>query len=412
MINVLLVEDNASDARLIELELEQAPRGSFRVARVDRLGAALERAREDHFDILLLDLSLPDAHGLDTVRRARNQLIDLPIVVLTGLDDEDVAVAAVDEGAQDYLVKGKADADALSRAIRYAMQRQRWVAQLQQLAVVDELTGLHNRRALLMLAEHHISQARRSHQPFTVVFIDLNKMKQINDTLGHHAGDRALIDTANLLRGSFRAADVLARIGGDEFCVLASGPPGGEATFLERLFGNVELHNREAGREFSLSLSVGRAHYDPAHPSTLDELLERADQAMYEEKHRTNQRRTLLVVDDDTSLRQVAQVMFDDYEVRIAGSGTEAIESALADQPDLVLLDLGLPDVPGIDVVKRLREEKRTCSTPIIVLTGSVDERSELESLQAGVDDYVTKPFSEETLRARVSRVLARTARR
>lgn len=121
---VLLVEDNPGDARLIEVLLaEEAP--DFRIARAGRLSEAIGLARAETFDAALLDLSLPDSHGVETVSRLRRESPDLPIVVLSGLNNEEIALRALQSGAQDYLVKGRADGNLIKRAILYAVERQR-----------------------------------------------------------------------------------------------------------------------------------------------------------------------------------------------------------------------------------------------------------------------------------------------
>jgi Flp pilus assembly CpaE family ATPase len=120
---ILLVEDNPADARLVQETLASQSIAKFKVVHVGRLGPALERLSEEHFDVVLLDLSLPDSRGLDTLARMRRQTASVPIVVLSGLADETVAMKAVREGAQDYLVKGNTDGNALARCIRFAIER-------------------------------------------------------------------------------------------------------------------------------------------------------------------------------------------------------------------------------------------------------------------------------------------------
>ena len=120
---ILLVEDNPADARLVQETLASQSIAKFKVVQVGRLGAALERLSGEHFDVVLLDMSLPDSRGLDTLARMRRQTASVPIVVLSGLADETEAMKAVREGAQDYLVKGNADGDVLARCIRFAIER-------------------------------------------------------------------------------------------------------------------------------------------------------------------------------------------------------------------------------------------------------------------------------------------------
>src|SRR5919109_367442 len=119
---VLLVEDNQDDALLIQEALSET---KIKIEAAERLSAALERLSRGALDAVLLDLSLPDAQGLDTIRRVRSHTPGVPIVVLTGLDDEEAAVKAVEQGAQDYLIKGQVDGHLLVRSLRYAIQRQR-----------------------------------------------------------------------------------------------------------------------------------------------------------------------------------------------------------------------------------------------------------------------------------------------
>jgi len=285
VVRVLLVEDNPGDVRLIQEALADARWSQFELERVDTLAAALSRAREGQVDVMLLDLTLPDSHGLETVRRAHAEVPEVPIVVLTGFDDQGVAFGAVNEGAQDFLVKGRVDGELLDRAIRYAVERHRMLEQVRQLAILDPLTGLANRRGFTMLCQHHLELANRRKKPLSLLFLDLDRMKAINDAFGHAEGDRALTDTAQLLRMTFRKSDIVARLGGDEFCVLLTeSVEDGPDLAIARLEHNLAAFNAGAGRGYVLTLSTGLARYDPAAPCSLDALLEQADRAMYEQK--------------------------------------------------------------------------------------------------------------------------------
>jgi signal transduction histidine kinase len=131
-IKVLLVEDNPGDARLLREFLREPQGSAFELVHVDRLSDALNVLGEEPFAVVLLDLSLPDAHGLDTISRLRGHAPHVPIVVLTGLNDEEIAVRAVEQGAQDYLIKGQVDGQLLARSLRYAIQRHRAEESLKQ----------------------------------------------------------------------------------------------------------------------------------------------------------------------------------------------------------------------------------------------------------------------------------------
>lgn len=124
-IHILLVEDNSDDATLLQLTLNEGPRGQFELVHVERLAEALKRLKAQAFDLVLLDLTLPDSRGLETFRKLHHQSPEVPVVALTGLDDETVAITAAKEGAQDYLVKGQFNRGLLVRAMRYAIERKR-----------------------------------------------------------------------------------------------------------------------------------------------------------------------------------------------------------------------------------------------------------------------------------------------
>jgi two-component system, cell cycle response regulator len=290
-IRVLLVEDNPGDARLIREALKDALNFEFHLQHVERLGDALRYLVEESYGVVLLDLSLPDAHGLDTLRQAHSAAPDVPIVVLTGLNDEMLAVRSVQAGAQDYLVKGQIDGNLLVRAMRYAIERNRMRAALVSLSLLDDLTGLYNRRGFMSLADRHMKLAHRRRRGFLFVFADVDCLKQINDNLGHQEGDRALVETAEVFRETFRASDIIARLGGDEFAALPiDACEKTKDIFIERLETNLTIHNALAGRRYMLSLSVGTAFCRIEGPCCLEELMAQADASMYLEKKKKKQR--------------------------------------------------------------------------------------------------------------------------
>jgi DNA-binding NtrC family response regulator len=133
-IRVLLVEDSSDDAVLIQLYLSSGMKVPHEVKHADRLSKGLELLGSDDFDVVLLDLGLPDGQGLITFEKAHAQAPDVPIIVLTGHDDDDLAVEAVQKGAQDYLVKGRVDGGLVGRSIRYAIERQKLLTQIERSA--------------------------------------------------------------------------------------------------------------------------------------------------------------------------------------------------------------------------------------------------------------------------------------
>jgi diguanylate cyclase (GGDEF)-like protein len=158
--------------------------------------------------------------------------------------------------------------------------------ELLRLSTIDELTGLKNRRAFLETAVPQLKVARRTGHRLTLLFIDLDRMKDINDKLGHLQGDNALIDAAEVLRGTFRESDLIGRVGGDEFCVLLVGTSEDAEVSTARLQEAVEQLNQEGRRPFRLSLSIGSTTFDPENPCSVEQLMDRADRSMYVDKAR------------------------------------------------------------------------------------------------------------------------------
>ena len=246
---------------------------------------ALRRISGERFDALLLELSAEPATALAPLARLREHVPDLPIIVLTPAGDDALALRALKAGAQDALVHPEVDAALLARSIRYAIERHQLQMALAAMALVDDLTGLYNRRGFQTLARQHMKMAERLGKRVSHIFVDLDGLKAINDSFGHRAGDVALVEAAELLRETFRESDIIARIGGDEFVVLAiEGTGPAHEQWAARLGENLRRRNERPDRRFRLSLSTGIAYYDPAFPCALDELLDRADALMYEQK--------------------------------------------------------------------------------------------------------------------------------
>ncbi len=163
--------------------------------------------------------------------------------------------------------------------------RKRMEEEIISLSITDYLTGLYNRRGFITLAEQQTKIAERTKTGLLLLFADLDKMKWINDNLGHEKGDRALMDVASILKEVFRKSDVIARIGGDEFAVLGVGASMKDGKALgSRLQHKIYIHNAVEKRDYEISLSVGMAYRGPENPYSLDELMSQADARMYEQK--------------------------------------------------------------------------------------------------------------------------------
>jgi len=282
-IRMLLVGEAKDACRLRELLDTEVP-NSYHIAHVAQLELAAERLSGDPVDVLLLALGLQQRRGTAFLQAARDVSPDTPMVVLAESEDEALAVEALRLGAQDFLVQENLDRRTLVRALRYSIERHRLQKNLQNLSLMDDLTGLYNRRGFLALAEQQLRMIQRKGAAL-LAYLDLDNLKLINDSYGHLEGNRALIVTANVLRASFRQSDILARIGGDEFCVLMTDAgQDSEMQIRKRLQQRTDFINALSSWRFRLSLSLGIAEVPMVHQPSLAQLLRLADAKMYEEK--------------------------------------------------------------------------------------------------------------------------------
>ena len=285
-VGVLLVEDNPGDARLVEIMLsEPGLMWDFEISHTARLGDAVEELERSEFDVVLLDLSLPDSSGMETVERVRTVASRTPVVVLSGRDDEEIALKALQGGAEDYLVKGRGDGELVARSIRYAIQRKKAEERLAYLAQYDPLTGLANRALFQDRLQQAVARAERSEGLLALVFVDLDRFKAVNDTFGHDCGDALLREVSGRMEDRVRKSDTVARLGGDEFALILEDLS--EAEDAARVAQDVQRRLLEpvhlAGDQVPVSASMGIALW-PA--SGGERLLKDADAAMYRAKRR------------------------------------------------------------------------------------------------------------------------------
>jgi diguanylate cyclase (GGDEF)-like protein len=403
---ILLVEDNQGDARLLDIMLREVLTACT-LTHADTLGKAISHACLMQFDIILLDLSLPDSQGSSTFWSMHDAVSDVPIVVMTGHDDEVLATELAQAGAQDYLVKGSVDGRWLLRVMRYAIERKRAELELRQseakvralyeavpdlllfldlegrfleckpakdfkthiepehflgktihealpetiadqamvclekavvgrgiasfeyqmtlpqgvsnyesrfiraseeqvlcivrdiseskrtqqqlhfLAHYDTLTGLPNRLLFNESLQHAQTHANRTSDTIAVMFIDLDRFKNINDTLGHGIGDKLLQQVGNRISLCIRESDTVARMGGDEFAVVLVNvrEERDAAVVAEKIIDSLRLPFMVGEHEVFVGASIGITLYRPGHDNR-DVLLEKADVAMYHAKER------------------------------------------------------------------------------------------------------------------------------
>jgi two-component system, cell cycle response regulator len=285
MIKILLVEDNEVDAHLTQDILAEWSIEQFVVTHVTSLSEAFKHLAQERFDAVLLDLSLPDGYGLPTLRQVQAANPTLPIIVLSGFSDQALALLAVQNGAQDYLVKGQGQPELLARSIRYAMERKRAEEHLTYLAQYDQLTGLVNRTLFRDRLIQAMARSKRLQQPLGLMLLDLDRFKAVNDTMGHAVGDQLLKDVAHRLQECVREVDTVARMGGDEFTIILEGLSCEQdiTIIAQRITESLAKPFQLQEKEASIGVSIGITVY-PSDDHEIDELLKHADAAMYRAK--------------------------------------------------------------------------------------------------------------------------------
>jgi diguanylate cyclase (GGDEF)-like protein len=284
MHNVLLIEDNPGDARLIREMIAEDPNAPFILSCVERLALGLEQLSAGETGLVLLDLSLPDSLGLETFAKVYAPSPTVPIIVLTGNDDQNVALSAVKSGAQDYLIKGRLDRELLLRSMHYSIERKRYQVQLEHQANYDMLTGLPNRNLLHDRLQQSV-HGHRMPRAVAVVFIDLDHFKFVNDSLGHSIGDKLLKGMADRLRTVLREGDTVARLGGDEFVLILNDQSNEEVIFrtMQRITARLAEPIEVEGKDLIITCSAGISLHPQDGPD-VDTLLKNADAAMYRAK--------------------------------------------------------------------------------------------------------------------------------
>lgn len=296
-IHVLVVEDDYDDFYLVRDLITRDEKRNYQVANCDSLQACHEYLEREAPHIILLDLGLRDSSGLDTLQLLLSSNISVPVIVLTGTHDEALGELAIKAGAEDYLPKGEVSATLLSRAISYAIERHTLISILKQKAHEDALTGLPNRLALFDRMEFLIGNAERGPVSLAVAIIDLDGFKDINDTLGHHAGDELLRHVARNIKEAMRISDIAARYGGDEFVLVLTNYNSRRELLetLERKLSAIRqpltIHHTNSHSQVKVGASIGVVEWSTG--QTAQQMINRADEAMYQSKKQGKNQITL-----------------------------------------------------------------------------------------------------------------------
>lgn len=294
---ILVADDEAENRRLLQFKLELE---GYRVETVSSGPEAVELVCKEKPDLILMDIVMPGGDGLEACRvlREDGETAQIPVIFLTGQSDFETKLTGLSLGVRDYLTK-PVDLRELVVRVRNALNLKREFdrlrrqaetlqhqnQQLQTVAVLDDLTGLLNRRGLIQRSMQELAHARRHDRPLTIGLLDIDYFKQINDAYGHPAGDQVLRELARRLSAEMRSSDVLGRWGGEEFMVLLPDTP---AELAQSVCERLRLHIESApvslpDRLLHITVSLGYAVF-PTSGTTFDALLHAADTALYEAK--------------------------------------------------------------------------------------------------------------------------------
>src|SRR5690554_286507 len=284
-IKILFVDREHGEYLLIADILSQVRHVEYQLTWCNQLESALPKILSQDYDVVLLDYYWGDNSARDLLNAARVQACQTPIVVMTDEMETEVDREAIRAGASDYLIKGQIDCELLERTLRYAIERKLTELHLARLAHYDPLTDIPNRILFRDRLEHAIRLAERDNTVFTLMFIDLNGFKQVNDTFGHDAGDAVIRICAERLSNCMRRSDSVARMGGDEFTLLLQNIENHTdiAHIAQKVIDSISLPAQISGYEVVVGCSIGIAMY-PQAGRDADTLLKNADLAMYKAK--------------------------------------------------------------------------------------------------------------------------------
>lgn len=258
-LHILLVADDRDEHHMVKGLLHQSCDAGVNVVWSKDYQHAIYTMENQNFDVLLFDYKVGAARGVELAKWATLKKISTPIILLAGVGDREVYREAIHCGATDYLVKEELNAQLLARSIRYAIRQKTDEKKLIKLAHYDPLTGLANRSFFQENLRLVVQHSKRSKEKFAVITIDLDHFKNINDTLGHEAGDELLVEVANILQGCCRETDTVARLGGDEFGIIATHLSNrNSATMLaKKIVEKFATPIKIRGQAVSIGLSMG-----------------------------------------------------------------------------------------------------------------------------------------------------------
>ncbi len=451
--HIMIVDDEQTVTRTVRRHLEIA--GFRRFTTVVDSAIAVERINRLNPDLILLDVRMQPVSGLEILHwvRRNDATKHIPVIILTGASDTETKIEALNLGANDFLTKPVGTCELIAR-VRNNLSAKAcqdvlaaYSAQLEADILADALTGIANRRAFDYELRRRIIEWNRQRAPLGLLMVDVDYFKTFNDRHGHRVGDLVLRAAAQELQSCMREMDLVARYGGEEFAVILPSTTSAESKRAgERAREKIAQHSFCAdGQEMQLTVSVGIAN--AMNGDDADLLIRRADAALYTAKQNgrnrsyfhdggscipvatpaeaaaldplavprnisvrcTIENARIAIVDDETVIITTVRKHLKDAGFSQFISITESVEAVdviRCEEPDLVLLDIHMPHVDGLEILKKLRMEERTKRVPVVILTSSADTSTKVVALNLGANDFLEKPVNPCELTARVRNTL------
>jgi len=378
-IDILLIEDNDGDAFLIQEMLEKVSFDGFSVSHAPTMEMAEPEYRKHPFNVLLLDLSLPGFSGMEAVEKIRGDLPAMPIIIMTGLDDQQRAIDAMQRGVQDYIVKGQYANNILPRAIRYAIERKRFENKVIELVHFDQITGLINREVFLDRLEGAISLANQNNVPLAVLLLSLRRFKEVTATLGHDTGNQLLKAVAVRLKECVMRQDAIARLEGDEFILLITGQFAAAerlVVFSQHIIDALERPFTIDGHSVNIGCSIGVATYPSCGKDEI-ELAKHADIALHRAKQNSK-----------SEFQFYTQVLNEELTMRMTLE--KELQSAIENHELLAyyqpVIDLKTDRICGVETLIRWQHPQKGLVPP-----NSFIPLAEKSDLILAISEYITQ---------------------
>ena len=345
VLKLLVIEDDPQDFILLKECLNKSQRSSYEITHTQQFDEAIDLLFTQQYDLVLLDYFLGGHTGIDLLKHTKKVGLDTPVIVMTGHSNIELDDALMQQGAADFIPKDEISAGLLERSIRHAVERKQVERQIAEMLKRDPLTGLGSR----ILFEEHIklviAKAERNKSQFAVIFIDLDRFNEVNNTLGHHIGDLLLTLVGYRLLSVVHNNDVVARIGGDEFTLLLENIQDDDSVIIavENVLSEVMQPAMLGTVSLDVSASGGVAMY-PKHGSDGTTLMQKADMALYECKKNPFERYAFYTDELQLKLKQAITL---EKEIRL---GIQNNEFELYYQPQL---DLRTGKLLGVEALIR-----------------------------------------------------------